>query len=585
LGRFNEAANLPIRDLAMEDYAAQWGRALALLSAWRASPAEILKREIADFLFTIPSGEALRWASRESRSLEGLLSIEENMVLSARLSPGNYRVILLNLFPALLDGGGIFFRYPNLIAYLGRAYQFTPAMRQEGVRLFESWVGLIDAGQFPDSNEPELVKYMALFFAGRIERALGNHSKSSEFFNRALRYAPDVVQSDACIWYLLMNALSANHAAAVALVLDTMPQWGDLSSFAEILDRISSYYARQRQWNVHLEIFNSLEARGPSASLAQYAWIIGRAIQEGFIETNRNAESFFFIVFETESASFYYRTMAASKLGLTLAPGRESQERNRTARPSNYGDEAEFLLGFFKCGAASFVMPYLRAIEGELSFAELRKIAEAFALTGRWQDSLRLVARYSRRSDYVLNIQDLILAHPRPYLELIEKYSREMEIGAELFYGLVRTESHFMSAIVSRAGAVGLAQLMPATALDMAGRLTRHGGPDYRRPGGIDLADPETNIHLGTFYLRHLMNQTENPMLALLAYNGGQGRVRRWQAADMQRGALPLDMFLETIEFTETREYGRRVLAAAAVYGYLYYGLRMEEVAWKLFWQ
>ena len=70
-----------------------------------------------------------------------------------------------------------------------------------------------------------------------------------------------------------------------------------------------------------------------------------------------------------------------------------------------------------------------------------------------------------------------------------------------------------------------------------------------------------------------------SPMLALLSYNGGMGRMRRWLNQDRGRGALPYDLFLESIEYGETREYGRLVLAAAAVYGYLYYGMTMEEVA------
>jgi soluble lytic murein transglycosylase len=590
LGRYNDLPkDFSTVNPAIQGHAAEWGKALTLLAAWKTSPGEILKREISDFLFTIPGAEVLRWASREVHSMEGLLSTEENMVLSARLLSGNYRVMLLNLLPALHEGGSIFFRYPNLIAYLGRAYQFTPAMRQEGLRLFESWIGLLDAGQPPDSGEPQLAKYMALFYAGRIERALGNHGKSSEYFNRALSYAPDAVQSDACIWYLLMNALAVSPAAALPLALNTMPQWSELSSFSGILDRLSSYLTRQRQWNALLEIFHSLENKGPNAPLAQFAWITGRALQEGYIEPGRlraglNTESLFRITFETERASFYYRAMAAARLGETITLEKESPEPRRRTRANTAGDEAEFILGFFECGASSFVMPYLRVMEEELSLPELRKIAAAFASSGRWQDSLRLVTRYTRRRDYVFNIQDLFLAHPRPYLELVEHYSREMEIGPELLYGLIRTESHFMSAIASHAGAVGLAQLMPATAADMAGRLTRRGGPDYRGPDGIDLTDPETNIHLGAFYLRHLMNQTENPMLALLAYNGGQGRLRRWLAADRQLGALPPDLFLETIEFTETREYGRLVSAAAAVYGYLYYGLNMEELVWNLYW-
>jgi soluble lytic murein transglycosylase len=119
---------------------------------------------------------------------------------------------------------------------------------------------------------------------------------------------------------------------------------------------------------------------------------------------------------------------------------------------------------------------------------------------------------------------------------------------------------------------------MPATAEEMAGRIARRGGPDYRG-AGMDLANPEINVQLGSFYLRYLMENTGSPILALLAYNGGMGRVRRWLAADSREGGLPQDLFLETIEYHETREYGRRVLAAAAVYGYLYYGLSMTDVA------
>jgi soluble lytic murein transglycosylase len=97
----------------------------------------------------------------------------------------------------------------------------------------------------------------------------------------------------------------------------------------------------------------------------------------------------------------------------------------------------------------------------------------------------------------------------------------------------------------------------------------------------MNLKDPETSIHIGSYYLRYLIEQMGNPMLALLAYNGGMGRVRRWLTTDRQKagGALPYDIFLESIEISETRDYGRQVLSAASVYGYLYYGSSMEKVA------
>jgi soluble lytic murein transglycosylase len=393
---------------------------------------------------------------------------------------------------------------------------------------------------------------------------------------RALQFAPNAIQADACIWYALMNTLTKYPSTAALTVLSTMPQWNDVSYFADILDRLSCYLLGRRQWATLLEVFYGLENRNTGSSLAQYAWIIGRAVQEGYLKTDREAESFFRIAFEAGNASFYYRAMAASKLGLSFAPAGEIPETEKNAlstaarKAEDRKTEAEFILGLFEYGAASFALPYLNAREAELSIPELRAIAETLAASDRLKESLDLIFRYTSREAYEICLQDLYLFYPQPYRELIEKYARESELEPEILYGLIRTESYFMPGAVSRSGAVGLAQLMPATATEMAGRIARRGGPDYSGQG-MDLKDPELNIHIGSYYLRYLTEQMGSPMLAILAYNGGMGRVRRWLSADRQLGGLPQDLFLETIEFTETREYGRRVLAAAAVYGYLYY--------------
>jgi soluble lytic murein transglycosylase len=238
----------------------------------------------------------------------------------------------------------------------------------------------------------------------------------------------------------------------------------------------------------------------------------------------------------------------------------------------------EFLMGFFPYGAASQAMPYIRrfAAGPPLSIDELRTLGAALNQAARWEDSVRLVSSYMERDDYdEITLLDLELYCPRPFQDLVEPYARESEIPPELLYGLIRTESAFVPEVVSRAGAIGLTQLLPDTARDMAERLSRRGGPQYAVDGEIDLRDPEINIRLGAVYLRYLINYTENPLLALLAYNGGMGRVRRWRAAETN---LPVDLFLETVALSETRDYGRRVLGAAAIYGYLYYNMTMESV-------
>ena len=604
LGQYDEIT-LPAESAA-ERTADDWSRALALFSALKQGSPQLAagsgRRETVAFLLNLPPGNVRSWAFGEALSAESSLDPGEYAALSARLSPGNYRSALNLLLPVLSDGEAIFFRYPELIPDLGRAFQYTPVLREEGAKIFASWEKLFDEEnpELPlpgenqelialiktmDSGAREKQRYLLLHYLGRIERAREQYAKSSGYFMRALDFAPNGLESDACLWYILMNALVRNPSGAAALVLDTMPRWNDMSYFADILERLSCYLAGKRQWHTLTEVFSALERRDKAgASLAQYAWIAGRAAEEGYIKTDRDPEEYYRIALEKGGLSYYYRIMAAAKLGVSFAPEETGGERagKETVTVNKSEDKTDFLLGFFEYSAASFALPHIRAMEAELSVPELRKIAGALAGSEMWQESLNLVSRYTGREDYEQNREDLLLFYPRPYMDLTEKYALEMNLGAEILYGLIRTESYFLQDIVSRSGAVGLTQLMLPTAEDMAGRIARRGGPDYRGPGGINLKDPAANIHIGSFYLRYLSEQLENPMQALLAYNGGLGRMRRWLSQSRQQGGLPGDLFLETIEFSETREYGRRVLAAAAVYGYLYYGMSMEEVAGKI---
>jgi soluble lytic murein transglycosylase len=233
----------------------------------------------------------------------------------------------------------------------------------------------------------------------------------------------------------------------------------------------------------------------------------------------------------------------------------------------------EFLRGFFEYGAAPFALPYILARNAELSIPELRALAGFLEKADQYPETIRLVSLYMERPDYTPNQADLKLFYPRPFQKTIEENAREAGLRRELLFALVRTESAFQPDVVSRAGAVGLTQLMPATAADMAGRIKARGGPDYTENGEPDLRAPGVNVHIGAAYLRYLTERMESPFLAILAYNGGMNRVRRWRGGEQH---LPEDLFLETVPYAETREYGRKVLAAALIYGYLYYDLKTE---------
>jgi soluble lytic murein transglycosylase len=251
----------------------------------------------------------------------------------------------------------------------------------------------------------------------------------------------------------------------------------------------------------------------------------------------------------------------------TDVPLSKKKAASNAVSNADVSDTMRFLLGFFENDAAQFAPQYIRAEESGLSSGELCRLAEALGAAGQYQESIRLVSLYAGRNDYQIKRQDLELLYPRPFREPVERYAEELGIKPSLLYGLIRTESAFNSDIVSRAGAVGLTQLMPATAREMAARIHRRGGPDYIvEDFPSHLHDPAVNIHIGASYLAYLNERMEDPLLALLAYNGGMGRVRRWY----RTANLPPDLFLETVEYSETRNYGRSVIGAAAMYEALY---------------
>ena len=154
---------------------------------------------------------------------------------------------------------------------------------------------------------------------------------------------------------------------------------------------------------------------------------------------------------------------------------------------------------------------------------------------------------------------DLEIRFPLAYREPIVEQARLRQLNSTWVYAITRQESGFMTDARSHAGALGLMQLMPATARETARRY------DIPLGNTNDVLLPERNIALGTAYLSQLYDLFEgNRVLASAAYNAGPGRVRQW-TRDMP--ALPSDIWIETIPFDETRNYVQSVLTYGVIYG------------------
>ncbi len=191
-----------------------------------------------------------------------------------------------------------------------------------------------------------------------------------------------------------------------------------------------------------------------------------------------------------------------------------------------------------------------------------------YIVRGLDDDALLLAAEHARRVglyDRAINTaertatrHDYGLRYLAPFRADFDAAAKANDVDVALLYGISRQESRFIPAIVSSAGAIGLMQLMPGTAKWVAKQTGRS---DFR---GHQVAQTELNTQFGAFYFKYWLERLDGmPALAAAAYNAGPGRAQRWRPAAPLEGAI----WVETIPFNETRDYVKKVLANAMVYG------------------
>jgi soluble lytic murein transglycosylase len=169
----------------------------------------------------------------------------------------------------------------------------------------------------------------------------------------------------------------------------------------------------------------------------------------------------------------------------------------------------------------------------------------------------RVYDRAIATAEKTKSLQDVSIRYPVPFREAVRASARQVQLDEAWVYGVMRQESRFQTEIRSSAGAMGLMQLMPATAKWVAKRI----GMDSFQQSMV--TDVETNIRLGTYYLRYVYDLLDDsPVLASAAYNAGPGRARQWRAATAMEGAI----YAETIPLNETRDYVKKVLVNATYY-------------------
>ena len=152
---------------------------------------------------------------------------------------------------------------------------------------------------------------------------------------------------------------------------------------------------------------------------------------------------------------------------------------------------------------------------------------------------------------------DMEQRFPTPFRAEIQARARELGLDPAYVFGLIRQESRFIADARSTVGAMGLMQVMPATAKWTARKI---GLANYNAD---QIADRQTNIKLGTGYLKYVLDDFGGSLaMAAAAYNAGPSRSRRWREGPVLEAAV----WAENIPFNETRDYVKKVLSNSAFY-------------------
>ncbi|MFQ5673329.1 MAG: transglycosylase SLT domain-containing protein [Nitrospinales bacterium] len=395
--------------------------------------------------------------------------------------------------------------------------------------------------------------HKALFFLGRIYEDKKDYPQAVRFYGRLLReYDHGSYATAARFKISWIKRLEGRHAEAVkdfkdALEFYDSPRYRRLQN---AFPNAPSYLAATRYW------------------LAQTAGALGNA-EEKTSQLKTLIK---------ESPFNFYAVISRGALGMPLKEFFNEQWRQPLAdRMIGLGElprkrlkRAEQLVaaGFLDFGKQELSQVAGRGTEN-LPF--LFYLSRLFYLAGEYQQSIRLSWKLvsQDKTDFISSDVAKNL-FPKAYLNQVESLARKAGLNSMLILSLIRQESSFNPGIVSSANAVGLMQLMPATARQVA-RQMKQKSPDYEA-----LKNPQVNLPLGIDYLRRLLSSFENNIIyALAAYNAGPQKVREWIA--VRSDLTPLE-FVESIPYNETRGYVKKVLRNYWVYLSLYKNREIRDI-------
>ncbi|MBN2617723.1 MAG: lytic transglycosylase domain-containing protein [Spirochaetales bacterium] len=402
-----------------------------------------------------------------------------------------------------------------------------------------------------------LVAYASLYF--NIE----SFTSTVNILEDELDKIPFGKVKDDAIWLYL---LSLSHVGLDRIVTKLDFYLDNLSGesySSDIIDHVITGLVQNQEWEIIKSIEPIVNKYGKIEDKSRISWIISRLYYHEFLFT-KNRDSQIVSILDsivTSDNSSYYSYLANALLNresnIILTEPKKVEELTA---------DDKWIDGFVKYGLVDEAVLYSKQIK-DLNYSVSVNVGIQLNKEDKHLDSLRFLSR----NNVELNSETYKLYYPLPYKEEILTVSGKYNFPAPLFAGLMRTESGFDMHVVSSAGAVGITQLMPETAIEQANDI------GIKNP---NLNDPDTNILLGGTYINWLIERFDTLPISFMAYNAGPGNVWRWQRG---WGDIPDELFIEASPYQETRDYVPKILRAAIYYGHEEFNTSPYEVVKSLF--
>jgi soluble lytic murein transglycosylase len=388
-------------------------------------------------------------------------------------------------------------------------------------------------------------RLQALIAAANYYSAHNQKDSAEPLFRTCYESFPSDPRSAQCHWKFAWAQYLRDPAGAEPLLRDHLKRYPDSDHASPAIFFLGRNAESKQDWaaaRVYYERINSLYPNYYYAMLAR-----ARLSEPGVSSAARSAE-----------VSQFLSALPLRKPGHpeTFVANQTTKDRFQRARMLSSAGLDDFAESELRYGAKVDGQPQLMALE----LAELANRRDAP------DQGIRFIKHFAPA--YLSMAMDTApdkfwrLAFPLPYRSSIEAYARERSIDPYLVAALIRQESEFNPKAISRSNARGLTQVLPGTGRELSRKLK------IPRYSTAMLFTPDTNVKIGTYYLKALLDQHQGRWEATLAsYNAGKSRVTGWLNGATYRDPAE---FVESIPFSETRAYVQSVLRNAEVYRRLY---------------